>query len=107
MDQKKWETVLAHYSADKEFIEDGYYRVRTVEEGYQMAYLVPGLCGETLIHPEITIEIVNGQAVPIRLMDLETTPTTRLSVKDGDQEQIEAQAEALLDKFLAAKNIGH
>ena len=107
MDQKKWETVLANFSADKEFIEDGYYRVRTVEEGYQMAYLVPGLCGETLIHPEITIEVVDGQAVPIRLMDLETTPTTRLSVKDGDQEQIEAQADRLLDKFLAAKPIGH
>ena len=40
-------------------------------------------------------------------MDLETTPTTRLSVKDGDQEQIEAQADRLLDKFLAAKPIVH
>lgn len=107
MDQKKWGIVLENFSADKEFIEDGYYRVRAVEEGYQIAYLVPGLCGETLIHPEITIKVVDGQAVPIRLMDLETTPTTRLSVKDGDQEQIEAQADLLLDKFLAAKQIVH
>lgn len=107
MDQKKWELVLANFSADKEYIADGYYRLRPTEEGYQMAYLVPGLCGETLIHPEITIEQVDGQAVPIRLMDLETTPTTRLSVKDGDQEQIEAQADLLLDKFIAAKNLGY
>ncbi|MEO1769534.1 MULTISPECIES: hypothetical protein [Enterococcus] len=106
MDQKKWEKVLANYTAEKEFIKDGYYRVRPVEEGYQMAYLVPGLCGETLIHPEITLEVINGKAVPIRLMDLETTPTTRLSAKAGDQEQIEAQAEMLLEKFVAAKNLG-
>lgn len=105
MDQKKWEAAAANYSADKEYIGDGYYRLRPTEEGYQMAFLVPGLCGETLIHPEITVQVIDGIATPIRLMDLEHTPTLRLSVKEGDGEEIERQAEELLNKFMAAKKL--
>ncbi|MGM0213953.1 hypothetical protein [Enterococcus sp. AZ109] len=105
MNQKKWEVVRANYSAEKEYIEDGYYRLRPTEEGYQLAFLVPGMCGETLIHPEITIEMIDGVATPIRLIDMESTPTLRLSVKDGDGKEIKQQTEALLNKFIAAKKL--
>ncbi|GCF93888.1 hypothetical protein NRIC_17790 [Enterococcus florum] len=105
MDQQKWQLIQEHFSSEKEYINDGYYRLRSIDDGYQMAYLVPGQCGETLIHPEITIHMIEGKAVPVRLYDLETTPTTRLDAAAGDQAAIEEAAEELMDKFLKAKQL--
>lgn len=100
---EKWELIKAHFGPEKEYIGEGYYRVRESEQGWQIAYLLPGYCGETILHPEITISESEKGIIPIRLIDMEVTPI--LNLDQSEQEKLNEEFEKLLDKFLAAKEL--
>lgn len=103
MDQKKWLLVKANFEGTED-LADGYYRLREIEGGYQLAYLVAGPCGDKNPHPEITLRQEGNQVQPIRLRDLEATPILNLSEKD-DLDRIEALTEQLLNRFIAVKKL--
>lgn len=102
MDQKKWQLVYQNYQ-ETEYLTDGYYRLRETADGYKLAFLTAGFCGEKVIHPELTIQLIKGQAVPIALLDLGATPIKRLD--QTNQAELEQAAEALLQKFCQAKKL--
>lgn len=100
-DQEKWQKVSTSFGI-KDAIGNGYYRVRQKAENlYDFAYLVPNPCGDTNPHPQITVEIIAGRAVPIRLLDVEASPLRMLTAID--QQELQAAFSELLDRFLAAK----
>ncbi|MBV7391304.1 hypothetical protein [Enterococcus alishanensis] len=100
MNQEKWQMVLANFD-ELSFIDTGFYRIRETENGYKIAYLAPGPCGEKVQNPEITLEKNSDGVNPVSLIDLESTPIVRLQA--ADQEQLLVATDALLDKFLQAK----
>lgn len=104
MDQQKWLQVKANFEGTED-LADGYYRLREIDGGYQLAYLVAGPCGDKNPHPEVTLHQEGNQVQPIRLRDVEATPILNLSLANGDQERIEQLTDQLLDRFLTAKKI--
>ena len=62
MDQQKWLLVKANFDGTED-LADGYYRLREVDGGYQLVYLVAGPCGDKNPHPEITLR-QEGNQVP-------------------------------------------
>ena len=48
MEKKDLELILANFGPEKEFIGDGYFRIRDKgNEHYEIAYLVSACCGTT------------------------------------------------------------
>ena len=52
MDQQKWLLVKANFDGTED-LADGYYRLREVDGGYQLAYLVAGPCGDKIRIPRL------------------------------------------------------
>lgn len=68
--------LLTQFGPDKKFIKDGYYRIRSISETEkEMSFLVPGDCGTSTVHPQITIYFVDNQWLPVKLLDMHNTPT--------------------------------
>lgn len=103
MDQQKWLLVKANFEGTED-LADGYYRLREVDGGYQLAYLVAGPCGDKNPHPEITLLQEGNQVRPIRLRDVETTPILNLSEKE-DSNMIEELTDQLLNRFIKIKKL--
>lgn len=103
MNQQKWLVVKANFEGTED-LADGYYRLREVEEGYQLAYLVAGPCGDKNPHPEITLRQEGNLARPIRLRDVEATPILTLSEKD-DADRLDVLTDQLLNRFIEAKKL--
>ncbi|MDT2702425.1 hypothetical protein [Enterococcus dongliensis] len=103
MDQQKWSVVKANFIGTED-LTDGYYRLRETEEGYQLAYLIAGPCGDKIPHPEVTLQKVADQIEPIHLRDLEETPILNLT-QATDAEKIEELTDQLLERFLMRKNL--
>eukprot|EP00825_Cyclidium_porcatum_P004147 TRINITY_DN11928_c0_g1_i1.p1 TRINITY_DN11928_c0_g1~~TRINITY_DN11928_c0_g1_i1.p1 ORF type:complete len:103 (+),score=4.54 TRINITY_DN11928_c0_g1_i1:178-486(+) len=56
MDKKELDLILKHFGAEKEFIGDGYFRIREKDSNrYEMAYLAPACCGTSTYHPQICL----------------------------------------------------
>lgn len=104
MDQEKWLLVKENF-AGTEDLADGYYRLREIDDGYQLGYFVAGPCGDKNPHPEVTLRLEGDLVQPIRLRDLEVNPILNLAKENGDLEQIEGLTDQLLDRFIAAKKI--
>ncbi|WP_427813339.1 hypothetical protein ACQKTA_07575 [Enterococcus sp. 22-H-5-01] len=104
MNQQKWYEVKISFDGLEE-LSDGYYRIRKIETGYQLAYLIAGPCGDKVIHPEITLKYQDDQLQPVSLLDLDSTPIRRLSKENGDYEALEQATDQLLDRFLAIKKL--
>ncbi|MGL9726940.1 hypothetical protein [Enterococcus sp. DIV0756] len=103
MNQQKWLVVKANFEGTED-LADGYYRLREVEEGYQLAYLVAGPCGDKNPHPEITLRQEGNLVRPIRLRDVEATPILTLSEKD-DADRLDVLTDQLLNRFIEAKKL--
>lgn len=104
MDQQKWLLVKANFTGTED-LADGYYRLRAIEGGYQLAFLAAGPCGDKIPHPEITLKQEGNYVQPIRLRDLETNPILNLSKETGDADKIEELTDQLLDRFIKIKNL--
>ena len=103
MDQRKWLLIKANFDGTED-LADGYYRLREIDGGYQLAFLVAGPCGDKIPHPEVTLRLEGNQMQPIRLRDLEATPILNL-LKENDLERIEALTDQLLNRFIKAKKL--
>ncbi|MGJ0705121.1 hypothetical protein [Enterococcus avium] len=103
MDQQKWLLVKANFDGTED-LADGYYRLREVDGGYQLAYLVAGPCGDKNPHPEITLRQEGNHVRPIRLRDTETSPILNLSEKE-DATAIEELTDQLLNRFIRIKKL--
>ncbi|MHC5217805.1 hypothetical protein ACYSNR_14180 [Enterococcus sp. LJL128] len=90
-----------HFDTDeKRFIKDGYYRLRAADERvYELAYLEAGPCGDTTVHPQITLEITNDAVVPLKLLDLSAAPVIRFS-REESLEELEQALDLLEARFL-------
>ncbi|MDH6365278.1 hypothetical protein M2139_002293 [Enterococcus sp. PF1-24] len=95
-----------YFGEEKEFIEDGYYRLRTLSENeFELAFLVPGLCGTTNYHPKINLIVTGDKITATSLVDLEATPAIFITEKENSREFLAEQLELLKEKFLNAKNL--
>ena len=104
MNQEKWRLVKGNFEGTED-LTDGYYRLRPIEEGYEFAYLVAGPCGDKIPHPAIKLREEGNYIQPIALRDLEVSPILNLTTAAGDQEQIEQQADQLLNRFIKIKKL--
>ena len=105
MDQLEF--VLTQFSASREYLEDGYYRVQDFGDGtYELEFSTAGYCGTFDSHPAIKFRI-----------DAETKTMTFLLYRDmvvspiqffkpeskTDQDFVQARFDQLLTKFYQAK----
>lgn len=95
-----------NFSAEKEYIGAGYYRLKELGENeYELSFSVPGECGTSNYHPKINLLIEGEEIVPFSLMDIETNPITILDDAPENQEQLQEQLDLLVEKFKQAKNL--
>lgn len=88
------------FTADKVWIQDGYYRIRRLENGDQeLAYLVLDPCGGTIVHPQIRIRQEDQHWIAIQLTDLEATPILRITRQAETKAQLDEALEQLVLKF--------
>lgn len=99
---KDW---LSQHFGEKDWIEDGYYRCRILnEEEVELAYLLPGYCGETVRHPQIRFQRQGSVFVPVVLIDQVSEPM-RYQTSDEDAAALQQVADALIQKFKHAKGV--
>jgi hypothetical protein len=99
---KKINILAKNFTDEKKFMRDGYYRLRTIDETtIELAFLVAGPCGETLVHPQITVSLNHHQekAIGIKLMDLQSTPPRFLTRNAANEAEIDAALDELIEKF--------
>ena len=51
---KNWQAIKQQLT-EKEWLTNGYYRLRKQGEYYEFAFLQPGPCGDFMYHPQITV----------------------------------------------------
>ncbi|ALS02824.1 hypothetical protein ATZ33_16005 [Enterococcus silesiacus] len=99
--KKQLDKLTTVFNEDKRFIKDGYYRIRTIDEGtIELAYLIAGPCGESLPHPQITVALDDTQATGIKLIDMVSSPPLFLSRDDVNAVEIDCALDMLIEKFL-------
>ncbi|WP_207694731.1 hypothetical protein DOK67_0000537 [Enterococcus sp. DIV0212c] len=95
------DTLMIFFNDEKKFMTDGYYRIRTInEDTVELAFLVAGSCGETLVHPQITVSLTESkQALGIKLIDMYTTPPLFLHRNNHTAHEIDKALDHLIEKF--------
>ncbi|MBO0438816.1 hypothetical protein JZO69_00370 [Enterococcus sp. DIV0869a] len=101
MRKTKIDTLMTFFNDEKKFITDGYYRIRTINENtVELAFLVAGSCGETLVHPQITVSLTESpQAIGIKLIDMYSIPPLFLHRNDHTAHEIDTALDHLIEKF--------
>lgn len=103
--EQQFQLIRNNFTEKKEFISDGYYRIRSLdEETFELAFLVSGSCGETIVHPQITIKLTNHVVVAVKLIDMYTTPA-KFYTREKNSLEIDQALEKLLTKFLVSKQL--
>ncbi|MEI5994534.1 hypothetical protein [Candidatus Enterococcus mansonii] len=98
--RKKIEELKHSFSDEKKFVDTGYYRIRTLDEqSIEMAYLVAGSCGETIVHPQITILFDEHKTIGITLIDMLASPPKFLHRDLTNEQEIDLELDALIEKF--------
>lgn len=106
MEKRELDLILKNFGPEKEFIGEGYFRIREKDEGrYEMAFLVPACCGTSTHHPQITIRVEDEKIIPEFLMDWEEMPIKNIRYSDETREVLEQELDKLCRKFLAVKNL--
>ncbi|MBM7690471.1 hypothetical protein BCR24_10060 [Enterococcus ureilyticus] len=91
------------FNEEKKFIKDGYYRLRKLNENeIELAYLIAGSCGETIVHPQITVFLEDYQVVATKLIDMHTCPPLFLNRNTDNAQTLNKALDALIDKFVCA-----
>lgn len=103
MKQETLDRLETVFNADKIFVKDGYYRIRSLPTGEkELAFLVVDSCGATAVHPQITIAKLGEKWVAIRLFDLQATPPQRSDRTTENSQQLDQTLQVLIDKFQTA-----
>lgn len=98
--------LIEHYGEEKEYLEDGYYRLRQKKsQQYELAYLKPDTCGTTTVNPQLTVEVIGDKVRAISLIDLYGTPVRNLGDSEENAELLEQELSQLVTKFMLAKNL--
>lgn len=92
---------MTTFSEDKKFYIDGFYRIRTIDENtVELAYLIAGPCGESIVHPQITVSLKQNQAIGISLIDMDSSPPSFLHRDSNNAHEIDTTLDLLIEKFL-------
>ncbi|MBP2097722.1 hypothetical protein [Enterococcus rivorum] len=103
--KQQFKLIQNNFTENKEFIIDGYYRIRTLDsETFELAFLVGGPCGETIVHPQITVKINENEVIGEKLIDMYTTPAKFFS-REKNSLEINQALEELIEKFLKSKQL--
>lgn len=103
--KQRLQIIQNNFTENKEFITDGYYRIRSLDKkNFELAFLVSGSCGETIVHPQITVKVNNDEIIGERLIDMYTTPTKFFS-REKNSVEIDQALVQLLKKFLNSKQL--
>lgn len=95
-----FDEILPHFSAEKTYHGDGYYRIRQVDDRtYELAFLVADACGSTSVHPQITLWLENNDLVPTKLIDMGTAPTKFIQRDITNAAWLDNQLEQLINRF--------
>lgn len=106
MNRSDLKLLQKHYTDQKEFIQDGYYRLRKLSDSeYELSFSVAGHCGTTNYHPRIKLRLKGERIIPISIIDVEETPVFALNYSEETSENMEARLEKLKEQFLKAKNL--
>jgi hypothetical protein len=100
---EKFETVKANFTDERQYLGDGYYRVRNIGgDTWDLEFSLSGPCGDSILHPQIRFDIVDGKLLPIQMFDTQATPVVFVR-RDSEEhsQQLELALADLLDKFLA------
>jgi len=105
MTQEELNVLKHHLSEDKTFIQDGYYRLRKLDETtYEFAFLVADACGATSVHPQITIEKQGDTWQAVKLLDFVSTPVETLLYSDDTSQILTNRLEQLYQQCMKAIN---
>ncbi|MGO2082515.1 hypothetical protein [Vagococcus sp.] len=105
MEKKRLTNLLSSFTAEKQYIQDGYYRIRQKTESiYELAFLVTDSCGASCVHPQITVEVKADTLVPLQLFDLGVQPTRHVLYDEETQLILELELEKLIKKFECVQN---
>ncbi|MDA9471659.1 hypothetical protein [Enterococcus sp. 5H] len=92
------------FSEKKKFIGDGYYRIRSIDDvTLELTFLIAGSCGETIVHPQITVTLDQSQAIGTKLIDMDTSPPKFLYRNSSNADEIDDALDNLIEKFLRIK----
>lgn len=92
------------FNEKKKFIENGYYRIRSIDDvTLEIAFLKAGSCGETVVHPQITVRLNHSEAIGLKLIDMDTAPPKFLSRDSSTADEIDVAMDNLIERFLKIK----
>lgn len=92
------------FSSEKKFMGDGYYRIRTLDDNIlEMAFLVAGPCGETLVHPQITVSLTPTSAICTKLIDMATSPPKFIYRDSLNSGEMDYALDTLIQQFILVK----
>ncbi|MEG0550753.1 MAG: hypothetical protein RR554_06310 [Vagococcus sp.] len=100
MDDQRVINLETVFGYEKKFITNGYYRIRQLDEKQkEVAFLISSGCGSTSVHPQITIKKIKNEWVPIKLIDMGTSPTQMIYRDENNQKYLDEKFECLITKF--------
>lgn len=95
-----------HYHEEKEYLENGYFRIRQKDpQHYELAFLKVDGCGTTSVSPQITVEVIDEQVRAIGLMDMYAAPIRTIVQSEETADLLEQELNQLVTKFKLAKKI--
>lgn len=89
-------TFKEYVREDKTWINDAYYRLREIPEGYEFAKLEMDACGASIVSPKITLQLDKGQWQAISLTDLSVSPTVFIELSDDTSQVLETKLKKLM-----------
>jgi len=100
MTNEQLQSLINFFGPEKQFISDGYYRIRVISnQKVEMAFLVPDSCGTTSVHPQITVTKTQNNWEPINLIDMAETPTKFIEKSEETAIFLNNALEELVQKF--------
>lgn len=100
MKQEIIENLEEFFHAEKQWYQDGYYRLRTLDEQTkELAYLLSDPCGGSIVHPQITLEKQGDEFIATKLVDLQTTPVQNMTRDLENAAYLDQALQSLVTKF--------
>ncbi|MBO0430828.1 hypothetical protein [Enterococcus sp. DIV0660C] len=99
---ENWQEIKQQLT-EKEWLTDGYYRLRKQGEYYEFAFLQPGACGDFMYHPQITVQEIANEPVPIKYFDNGSSPVQAFVSDERNQQQLNGLFEQLMQTYLEEK----
>ena len=99
---KNWQAIKQQLT-EKEWLTNGYYRLRKQGEYYEFAFLQPGACGDFMYHPQSTVQEIANEPVPIKCFDNGGSSVQSFVRDESNQQQLNEIFEQLMQTYLEEK----